>query len=449
MRIKRSKIYKMKKYPHFDNRIHWQDVKHEIENPEYIKHHAFYPFISYTQEMTKYPKKYLAPENHREGKRDNPKQRKIMYSAHIDRYIYEYYAYTVNSFYNKYAKDTRINNCAVAYRNNHPGKNNIHHAKSAFTAIRNMEDALIIIGDFTSYFDRIDHNYLKKMLMRIMQVDVLPEDYYKVFRSITKHAWLELDDIRTYKGIDRKDFNKLDRIFTPDELRIYKKGKLNKNEKGYGIPQGSAISAVFSNVYLVDFDRILNDYITSMKGFYCRYCDDFIVVVPWASETKRNEIIDYIFNTVFSIPNLNLEKSKTQVFHYVNESIEGISNQYLRCDAPEKSFISYLGFAFDGKKITIRSKTIAKYYERMYRKIDSITKNNGYTKFGNKIPMHNLYQLYSYKGKKVDRRKKKKGNFLSYVDRALEVFGPNEAVDRDTKHAWGKMQKRLNKKHDK
>ena len=56
MRAKRSKIYKVKKYPHFDNKIHWQDVRHEIENPDYIVHHAFYPFIHYVQEMPKYPK---------------------------------------------------------------------------------------------------------------------------------------------------------------------------------------------------------------------------------------------------------------------------------------------------------------------------------------------------------------------------------------------------------
>ena len=448
MRAKRSKIYKVKKYPHFDNKIHWQDVRHEIENPDYIVHHAFYPFIHYVQEMPKYPKNYLMSENSKQGKRDDPKERNIMYSAHFDRYIYEYYAYKVNQCYNKYAKENRINNCAVAYRNNHPGKNNIHYASSAFSAIRRMKDAMIIIGDFTHYFDQIKHDYLKKMLMRVMRVDQLPDDYYKVFRSITKHSWLELDDIRAYKGIGRKEFNKLDRIFTPDELRMYKKGRLKRNKNDYGIPQGSAISAVFSNVYLIEFDCMLNDYITGMNGFYCRYCDDFIIVVPWGTEEKRIEIIDYIFSAVKRIPNLKLEPSKTQVFHYADQCIEGVSSHYLGCDMPEKNFIAYLGFAFDGKTVTIRSKTIAKYYERMYRKIDGITRNNGFTRFGHRIPMHNLYRLYSYKGKRVDKRKRKKGNFLSYVDRALEVFGPEESIDRDTKHAWGKMQKRLRKRHD-
>lgn len=446
MKIKRSKIYKLRKYPHFDNRIHWRDVKHLVENPDYIVHHSFYPFIHYIQEMPKYPKAFLNPDKYKQGKRDEPKDRDIMYSAHIDRYIYEYYAHRINLYYNEYAKEHRINNCAVAYRNNHPGKTNIHFAKAAFDAIKKTDNAMVIIGDFSKYFDQIQHKHLKEMLMRIMKVDSLPDDYYKVFRSITKHSWLELDEIREYKGINRKEFNKLDRIFTPEELRSYKKGRLQKNEKDYGIPQGSAISAVFSNVYLIDFDCIINDYITGIGGFYCRYCDDFIIIVPWTTENKREDIVNFVFRTVSSIPNLDLQYDKTQIYHYENEKITDITKCYRMNNKPERNYISYLGFSFDGKVVSIRSKTITKYYERMYRKVDSITRNNGYTKFGHKIPMHNLYQLYSKKGKNVDKKKKRKGNFLTYVDKALIVFGTNEAIDRDTKRAWGKMQKRLHKR---
>jgi hypothetical protein len=85
----------------------------------------------------------------------------------------------------------------------------------------------------------------------------------------------------------------------------------------------------------------------------------------------------------------------------------------------------------------------------MYRKADTISQNHGRTKFGNKIPMSRIYRLYSRYGKDEKSNsgkftaKMKKGNFLSYVDRAKRIFGERESIDRDTKRAWGKLQKRL------
>lgn len=440
-----QKVYKYKRYPHFDNKVHWRTVKGNVETPEYIIHHAFFPFIHYEQKMTKFPKKFI--EKKPEGsKRDDPKTRQIMYSSHIDRYIYEYYSFLINKKYNIFANNFGINNCAVAYRTNHHGKNNIHYAKDAFDFIRKKQHALIVIGDFTKYFDCIDHRYLKNQLCKVLAVDSLPEDYYAVFRSITKHSWFELDEIRKYKGLERKEFNKLERIFTPEEFRAFKKGRIHTNTNGYGIPQGSAISATFSNIYLIDFDKQINDYVTSRGGFYRRYCDDFIIVIPWMEDQSNKESLHFIFQAIKCIPRLDLQPDKTQVYEYDTKKIINYNKEYLNSDKNQKSIISYLGFTFDGSTVTIRSKTIAKYYERMYKKIDNINKNNRTSPNGKKIPLRNLYRLYSYKGKAVEKNNKKRGNFLSYVDRAKIVFGSTEAIERGTKHAWGKMQKRLKRK---
>ena len=132
----------------------------------------------------------------------------------------------------------------------------------------------------------------------------MPEDYYAVFRSITKHSWFELDEIRKYKGLERKEFNKLERIFTPEEFRAFKKGRIHTNTNGYGIPQGSAISATFSNIYLIDFDKQINDYVTSRGGLYRRYCDDFIIVMPWMADQSNKESLHFIFQAIKCIPRL-------------------------------------------------------------------------------------------------------------------------------------------------
>lgn len=83
-----------------------------------------------------------------------------MYSAHIDRYIYEYYAYRLNEIYNQYLQVHGIDRCSIAYRTN-LHKNNIHFAKEAFDRIRAQKDCLVIHGVSTEYFDHIDHAYLK------------------------------------------------------------------------------------------------------------------------------------------------------------------------------------------------------------------------------------------------------------------------------------------------
>lgn len=62
-----------------------------------------------------------------------------------------------------------------------------------------------------------------------------------------------------------------------------------------------------------------------------------------------------------------------------------------------KKVINFLGFTFDGKKISIRAKTVGKYYYRMYGKARTIKRNKGYSPKGNRISAKNLYATYSKK----------------------------------------------------
>ncbi len=441
----RGRIYKYKKYPHFDARIHWRDVYSIVEDPNSISKHAFYPFIHYMQTACKYPKKYLAGQLEN---RDSPKERNIMYSSHIDRYIYEYYAYLVNEQYNVRVKTDGTNKCAIAYRNN-MHRNNIHFAKESFDTIKRIAHAHVIIGDFTGYFDNISHAYLKKMLCSLLGVDRLSDDMYSVFRSITHYSYLDLDSIKVFKGMTRKEFYGLERIFSPDQFRSYKRTHITTNNNDYGIPQGSAISAVFSNVYLLDLDKALNNYVNYLGGVYRRYCDDFIIVLPYSEENEFKNQLAIILRELKKVPGLKLEPRKTQVYEYNEGSITNKPEPYDDNSANNNNAISYLGFTFDGITVRIRSKTISKYYGRMYRKADTISQSHGMTKLGNRIPMSGIYRLYSRYGKDEKSNsgkftaKKKKGNFLSYVDRAKRIFGEKESIDRDTKRAWGKLQKRL------
>lgn len=432
MKVK-NKIYKMKYYAHFDNKINWNKVRHIVENPDKVAIHGFYPFIHYTKKAIKFNKEI--------GKKP-PKLREIFYSSHLDRYIYEYYAYKLNCYYNKRVNKDGINRCAIAYRIN-LHKSNINFAKEVFDFIRKKDQAYVIIGDFTNFFDNLDHTYLKNRLCDLLETKKLPDDYYNVYKSITRFTYFELDKLLEINGLKYKELNKKDRILELNDFKRDKRECLRKNIKDYGIPQGSAISSVLANIYMLNFDKKINDFITSNNGIYRRYSDDFAIVIPNCNENELKDIWSFICEVKESVKNLKLQSEKTKVFKYDKFNISSCNNIIFENGTNGKNIIDFLGFTFDGKVVSIRDKTITKYYYRMYNKIDTIVKCHGITKKGNKIPLDKLYKKYSYIGEKPT--KDNKGNFLTYVNRAKKVFGPNEAIDRSTKRSWGKLQKRLHR----
>src|SRR5207244_1890111 len=72
------------------------------------------------------------------------------------------------------------------------------------------------------------------------------------------------------------------RYCTPKVFReVVRRGGLCRvNESGHGIPQGSPISAVLSNLYLLEFDTEVNAFAARHAGLYRRYCDDLLLVLP-------------------------------------------------------------------------------------------------------------------------------------------------------------------------
>lgn len=422
--------YKYKKYVHFDKRVHIEDAKKYIENPSKVATHSFYPFIHFTNKWIKY--------SATNGRREKP--RELCYAAHMDSYIYQLYAHKLNCAYNTYAKVHGINKCAIAYRDN-LGKSNIEFAKEVLYFARKTSEAYIIVGDFTHFFDELQHEHLKKMICKVLGVDVLPEDLYAVFKNITKYSMVELNDLLGYYGgISYKEFNKKDVALTPDEFRKFKSGHLKSNKNNnYGIPQGSPISSILSNIYMIEFDKVLNDFVTSNNGLYRRYSDDFIMIIPKSAHMELKNIWEYVKATADSIPRLILQSDKTQVFCLDNQKLTNENKLVLGSIQNSKNILEYLGFAFDGRDICIRDKTTSKYYYRMYRKVDNIKKQE--QKTNKRITKYKLYKRYSHLGS--HHHGSKNGNFISYIDRCMKVFGTEEKVGLIKKRHWSKMHKRI------
>lgn len=420
-------------YAHFDSKVSLDEVWKYISNPQNVSKHGFYPFIHYTLKFEKY--------NKSEGKA--LKEREICYSAHIDRLIFQVYGFYLNQIYNAKADKEGISDVAIAYRDN-LGKNNIHFAKQAIDFIRKTECSYIIVGDFTKFFDRLDHKYLKKMLKLLLNSDELPLDYYAVYKNITKYSMWDMESILMLNGLPNsvdgiKKLNGLTRVLPLEKFRIYKNQYVKRHGEDFGIPQGSAISAILSNIYMLDFDKNLKDYVLDNKGLYMRYSDDFIIVLPKRNDKEFKKQYEYISGIINSTPRLELQQGKTKVFEYNDRTLISCNELVLSGVNNGINLLNYLGFTFDGKVVTIRDKTVTKYHYRMYRKLKTIVKNKGYSPKGKRISCKNLYEKYSIKGSNTG-----KGNFITYVQRAETIFGKNEAINRGTKNHMQKIRRKLN-----
>lgn len=393
-----------KPYAHFDLRVSLSmpSIRKYVMDRAKVVTHSFYPFIHFEKKNSRY------------GKKGPKKPRELYYCSHLDRCVYQRYAFLLNYQYNIWACENNIDDVAIAYRDN-LGKNNIDFAKDAFDAIRSFPQCFILVGDFTNFFDNLEHQYLKKMMCEVLGVERLPQDYFSVFKNITRFSSWDWKDIVKAAGENiaergvRKKINSKETVLTKEQFQKNKKD-IKKNISGVGVPQGSPISAVLSNIYMIKFDKDIKRYVTSKGGIYMRYSDDFIIVLPYERDAEIADFTSYIFSYVESMKGLiDLQKEKTSCYTYKDEVIY---------EGDQPSSINYLGFLFDGKNIRIRPRAITKYYYRMRRKANTIGRSNWTSSKGRRISAKELYSIYS--------RNDEKQTFIDYARKAKGILKLND-----------------------
>lgn len=393
-----------KPYAHFDLRVSLSmpSIRKYVMDRAKITTHSFYPFIHFEKKNSRY------------GTKGPKKPRELYYCSHLDRCVYQRYAFLLNYQYNIWAYENNIDNVAIAYRDN-LGKNNIDFAKDAFDAIRRFSQCFILVGDFTNFFDNLEHQYLKSMLCKVLGVERLPQDYFSVFKNITRFSsWNWKDIVKaageniTERGI-RKKINSKDTILTRKQFQKNKKD-IKKNVSGVGVPQGSPISAVLSNIYMIEFDEQVKHYVTSKGGIYMRYSDDFIIILPYKQNIEINDYKSFISEYINSMKGLiDLQEKKTSFYIYRNETVYKNNKPFS---------INYLGFLFDGKNVKIRPRAITKYYYRMYRKAHTIGRSNWISPKGKRISAKELYSIYSSNDEKQ--------TFIDYAKKAKRILKLND-----------------------
>lgn len=404
-------------YAHFDRRKSMKAMLPYVQNPEYIRKHAFFPLIHFTDIRRRY--------------RKEAKKREIFYSAHCDRRIYQYYAYLLNQDYNRYVQQKKIHNCVIAYRDNLTGKSNINFAKTAFDFIKSKGECFVIVGDFHHFFESLDHRYLKERMKDVLGVQTLSDDWYHIYKSIIQYSYVELDWLLQQNGFSHspagiRKLNKLETVLSMEKLHKCK-DNIKLPEAKVGIPQGTAISAVLANVYMICADIALQRFASGHQGIYMRYSDDFIIILPDEEDTFKDHVAA-IFDIIAQVPNLELQLEKTQLFHYVDQKVVSCNTLHAESVPNGHNYLDYLGFTFDGQKVKLRAKTTSKYYYRMRHKARTVYRRR---KKHKQTGTKELYRLYSSFGEHTGR-----GNFLTYLGRAEAVFKDENISDIRKRHMY-------------
>lgn len=426
-----------KGYAHFDDRVTYRQVECLVENPEFVTKHAFYPLISTSIISTKYRK--ISDSSFE--KHQAVKERSIAYASHIDHRIYQYYALLWSDRYELELEKAGAAESIIAYRR---GKHlsNITGAAKAIGAIRSLDDALVLTGDFSNFFPSLDHRHLIASCRDLFDEGRLPEDHYRVLKSVTKHSCWPLEEILKIRGLDcsskkqmQRSIRKLNRsnkhILSKSDFKANKERCLIKpwKESSKGIPQGLAVSGVLSNIYMLKTDSQIVDCLKGHRGVYSRYCDDFIVVLPWA----ERKLMTAILGLLQQVPGVDLHPDKTRYYRVRHNYICSVKDM-ASFELGKKTHLSYLGFDFDGQFVTLRAGTTGRFFNRYYRSIRSIQRRR---RGATNKQRHSMYRRFSEKGNNP-KASYRNQNFLSYAARAQKAF-PNDPIYRPFEHMYKRL----------
>jgi RNA-directed DNA polymerase len=416
---KAPKWYRSRRYIHFDVPTSFKKAHSVVSFPEKVARHAFYPFLSFEIVTTK-----IKENDAGKGFELITKPRPIAYAAHMDSHIYSYYAKQLSDNYEARLEESGINESVLAFRS--LDKSNIEFAHDAFQSIQSKGNCGVVALDIKKFFDTLDHLKLKEMWAKVLGSSRLPDDHYAIYRSLTKHSKVNKEEVYARFGISKHNpSHGRDRICTPDEFRsvVRKEGFIEVNNHPLGIPQGSPLSALLSNIYMLDFDIWATSIVNQAGGSYYRYCDDMLFIVP---TDMRNEVAGKV-RAQLKLLEIDINTKKTDI--HVFSSGTGT----FLADKP----LQYLGFLYDGQKTIIRSAALARYSERMKQGVKLAKRT---MKKHNKIrglngqPVHplykkKLYSRYSHLGQR---------NFIRYAHRAAKLMD-SRAIKRQIKPLWKRL----------
>lgn len=455
---------KVRNYLHFDKKMSDEKIFEYVLDKDNVAKHSFFPTISYILNERKIArktqKKILRKKILQKRQYDNTntfkfrrnqirsnivkkkysnrlKMRKIVlnnsdfkekprlinFPSHIDGNIYAYYSKIIGEKYEDFLKAEQLDENIIAFRkvlkknemNRKVSMCNIHFAKNVFDCIELRRNCYVLCLDISGFFDNLNHDILKNMWMQLLNGNKLPKDHYKVFKSLTNYAYVNKDEL--YKELNlslnsRRLHKRMDRLCDIKDFRnkVRRNKLIKKNLKLKGIPQGSPISGMLSNMYMMNFDKNVAQKIKEVDGEYFRYCDDMLFVFDqkYKQEVKKLvlEEIDFL--------KLKINDKKTQHIEFENGLVK--KNGHPSFNYPHK--LQYLGVLYDGNEVFLRETGLSKFHYKLrkairmrtahYRRLKETNRHNN-----DDMYMRTLYTRFTYIGKR---------NYVSYVFRVAKEF---------------------------
>lgn len=410
---------KSRGYRHFDLPV-TEKFAQKVTNPAFVTRHSFSPLIHYTKQETRYKK------CRKTGARAiTVKERPIKYASHRDACILSYYAYLLNLLLDKYYTDMDIHDSVIAYRA--LGRANYDFSAEVLAFAEANAPVVILAFDVTGFFDNLDHRLLKKRLKMILGKDKLPEDWYKVFRFISRFHYVELEELKRHPVFaPRLRRQTRERIASVEELKaaavtFHPNSGLAKGARR-GIPQGTPISSTASNLYMIEFDTAARAYCDKIGALYRRYSDDILVVCkPDDAAVVEAEIMSLIAGEKLEIAADKTEKTLFGGGAHVRHASKAAQ---------------YLGFTLDEGGPAIRESSLSRQWRKMRRamkrtrkmamiKISAGQADKAYTK--------KLYRRFTHLKVNDGTSIRAVRNFSSYGRRSAAAFGPGEKITSQLK----------------
>lgn len=375
----------IKHYIHFDRAISPKKIQKIANDPVAVSRHSFFPLLRFHEQWTKFRSSQKPKEN---------KSRPIRYASRLDAAIYARYRYELSKYYEEALVKNGLFDVPIAYRRlpkqGGGNKCNIDFARDVFSFIKDTGDCIVTVVDIKSYFESLDHNKIQSTWEQILGRS-LPEDHFAVFKSLTKYSIVDVeklyDRLKIKEKVDtgsrrEKRQRKIDvlrsrghrQICSPQEFRKVVAGSdaaypslIQKNGFNFGIPQGTPISDLIANFYLIDFDTEINEHVSSLGGLYRRYSDDIIVVIPAQSVTSVDDMKHLLQTKIKSHgTQLQIQDKKVCIGEFKMAS-GNLKYNYLLGDA-SKNGLEYLGFEYDGQRIKIKDSTLSNAWRKLKRK---------------------------------------------------------------------------------
>ena len=434
--------YVRKPYLHFDLPLGPTAATEYVTDPAKVAKHAFYPLLGYTLSTPRIKK---SPPGSSKPFVKEPKERPIAYPAHKDGYIFSYYKRILEQPYEDWLRENHLGEAVTAFRS--IGENNVTLAKKAFDFIKANPGCQIVVTDVEDFFGNVNHTLLKQTWARFLGQPRLPDDHYAVYKAIThysvvmRHKAFNLFRIRLNgrldkdKGPDRlctpKQFR--EKVVAKDLVRLGPGGSIGK-----GIPQGTSLSPLLSNMYMADLDLAMYKWVDSFGGKYWRYCDDVLIVIPPPSPTPKNILSK--LDEQLHLLNLTRSCPKTHIF----------DSRELRAGRQ----LQYLGFVFNGDYAVIRSSSIHRYHRKSKKAVTAAEirrRKESHGKSGDaplrKQALYNMYSELPVKGRKAKARqqhRKFRGNFTHYMERAAKRMN-SPSIERQRRRLLKRFRGQLRK----